>query len=142
MRNTNTVSTLLRASCLALAVTTTAISISAGDRSHPIRAGHNLLQDDTSRPALAIGEPLPPLGVRDATGRVLRIAELTRKGPVALVFLSTTCPLAKRYVERLKLLDETYAAKGVSLIGVFPNADGGGRPSDGASSGRLNRRGP
>ena len=118
----NSRSTGMSTGRVTLVVTMVAASMTAEGRDS-IRAGHNLLQDESSRPALAVGESLSPLAFLDTTGATLRLAELTPKGPVALVFLSTTCPLAKRYVGRLKLLHETYATRGVSIIGVFPNAD-------------------
>ena len=95
----------------------------ADDGDRTIRDGHNLLQDAPGRPTLAVGRRVPSLAFHDVEGTTVRLEEDLKNGPVAFVFLSTTCPLAKRYVERLKRLHQNYKPRGVTLVAVFPNAD-------------------
>jgi peroxiredoxin len=82
---------------------------------------HNLLRE--SQAAGRLGERFDHLAFRDLAGQSMYVADLCRRGPVAFVFTSTTCPLAKRYTERLKRLDEEFRPQGVTLIAVFSNAE-------------------
>ncbi len=43
------------------------------------------------------------------------------RGRRSLVFLSTSCPLAKRYTQRLNRLVDEFAEDDVTVCGVFPN---------------------
>jgi peroxiredoxin/mono/diheme cytochrome c family protein len=82
---------------------------------------HNLLRE--SEGDLEIGERFHHLSFRTLDGQALYVADLCRQGPVAFVFTSTTCPLAKRYIERLKRIDNEFGPRGATLIGVFSNAE-------------------
>ena len=62
-------------------------------------------------------------GFRDLNGQIHHLVDLVGHGPTAFVFLSTQCPLAKRYTERLKRMHADYQARGVSVIGVYSNSD-------------------
>jgi peroxiredoxin len=91
--------------------------------SNKIRSGHNLLQDRAARPAVEVGETIGDFGFRDLDGRTHHLAHMVQRGPCAVVFLSTKCPLAKRYTERIKRVQQQFASQGASLIGVYSNAD-------------------
>ncbi len=88
-----------------------------------IQTGHNLLRDVRVEPVVAPGSQLGPIAVKDVSGESLYLADLLERGPAVFVFLSTTCPLAKRYTARLNRLHQTYSRRGVTLIAVFPNID-------------------
>jgi peroxiredoxin len=88
-----------------------------------IRPGHNLYEDAPTDAVVAIGERISPLTFRESGGKAAHLAELLKSGPVTFVFVSTTCPVAKRYVERMKRLYQRYKAKGVHFFAVFPNTD-------------------
>lgn len=82
-----------------------------------------LLRESSGRPRVEIGDHVPGFVVRAVSGEDILVGPGPRRAPVAVVFLSTTCPLAKRYVERLKRLDTEFSSRGVRLIAIFPNAD-------------------
>ncbi len=105
---------------LVLCCLTIAASTLADDST--IRPGHNLLEDSDHR-EFGVGQVVPPISFHDLSGQTIRLEKRLERGPVAFVFLSTTCPLAKRYIERLKRLHTAYAARGATLIGVFSNGD-------------------
>ena len=106
-----------------------------------IRPVHNLLEGSADD-ALSIGDRIASLRFRDVSGEAHRwggeaadavskaagaaepagVAQQAGPKATAFVFLSTTCPLAKRYVERLKRLAKKYEGK-VAFFGVFPNED-------------------
>lgn len=93
-----------------------------GDAQSRIRSGHNLLQDSQTSDLIP-GSFVPELRFRDVSGKSHYLSETLEKGPAVFVFLSTQCPLAKRYTQRLIRLHESYAKQGVSLFAVFPNTD-------------------
>jgi peroxiredoxin len=95
----------------------------AQDSSPSIRLGHNLLEEHDSDHAVRIGEEVGEFGFRDIVGRTYHVRQLTKLGPVVIVFLSTKCPLAQRYAERLKRLSAHHSTRGVTVIGVYANAD-------------------
>ena len=43
------------------------------------------------------------------------------KGMMAYVFLGTTCPASRAYVERFRELERAYKPKGVSFVYIYPN---------------------
>lgn len=94
----------------------------AGDGDSQIRSGHNLL-GDASRAKLVPGDALGKLAFQTVAGKTVHLEDAVQKGPSVFVFLSTVCPLAKRYTGRLNRLHEAYADRGVRMFAVFPNAD-------------------
>ena len=68
-----------------------------------------------------------PVGIGDEVGRIrftdLRylprsLEELAPDRVSVLVFTSTTCPVARRYLPRLRALEEEYRGRGVAFLGV------------------------
>lgn len=88
-----------------------------------ISAGHNVLKEVNHRPALAVGAAVGALSFNDLEGKAYYLDDLCQKGPAVFVFLSTECPVAKRYTLRLARLHGSLAGKGVSIIGIHSNAD-------------------
>jgi hypothetical protein len=83
-----------------------------------VAAGHNLLQDASSADHSVDADRLR---FRDLDGQAYYVAELRQKGPVAFVFLSTSCPVARQYTQRLLQLHESFADSGVQFFAVFSN---------------------
>lgn len=94
----------------------------AKDNETRIKSGHNLLKDD-ARAALEPGMALGPLAFKTVGGQSIYLADTLKQGPAVFVFLSTQCPLAKRYTGRLNRLHDSYANRGVKLFAIFPNSD-------------------
>lgn len=65
-----------------------------------------------------LGERLPQLAFHDLEGNTVRVAD---EKATAFVFLSTSCPMAKRYTQRLNRLREAFSSQGVALYGIFSN---------------------
>lgn len=85
-------------------------------------------------PALALGAPttgtmvgnlLPKVSatasvLTDATPRTLQFDSRKTKHPTAYLFVGTSCPATKRYLERMKALEAAYRGK-VDFVFVYPN---------------------
>jgi hypothetical protein len=95
----------------------------AAEEESRIKPGHNLLQEADHRPAICPGDRLERMSFKDVTGKSYYLEDVTARGPTVFAFLSTKCPLAKRYTSRLIRLHDAYASRGVSLFAVFPNRD-------------------
>ena len=94
----------------------------AKNRDTRIKAGHNLLED-REQPEIAPGRQLGRLAFNTVAGKSVYLEDALGQGPVVFVFLSTQCPLAKRYTTRLNRLHETYTKQGVRLFAIFPNSE-------------------
>ena len=81
-----------------------------------INPSQRLLEADTQSHAVAIGSQAH-LACNDLTGKTYRVGE---DRPIAFVFLSTSCPLAKRYTQRLNRLHAEFG-QDATVLGVFPN---------------------
>ncbi|QDU64259.1 Thiol-disulfide oxidoreductase ResA [Planctomycetes bacterium Pan216] len=73
-------------------------------------------------PEPAIGRTVSDFTLRDGQGKEHRLSALTRRGPVAVVFLGTECPLVKLYIPKLEQLHQKFAPKGVTILGINANA--------------------
>lgn len=71
----------------------------------------------------AVNTAVPNLQFTDLQGRSYLLEQLTRRGPVVLVFMGAKCPVAQRYAVRLNKFYATYAPKGVQLFAIYPNYD-------------------
>jgi peroxiredoxin len=70
----------------------------------------------------AIGSYAPDFELPGTDGSVHHLARyLENYQAVAVVFMCNHCPYVKFYLERLKQLQQTYADRGVTLIGINPN---------------------
>ncbi len=93
----------------------------AEESSAGIRDGHNLLEEGSEPLAVRPGDAVGSLSFVSVQGDPVYLSEALQKGPAVLVFMSTECPLAKRYTMRLRRLHEAYADRGVRLFAIFPN---------------------
>ena len=87
-----------------------------------ITAGHNLLSENHAGESTAIST-VESFSFHDVEGSAWYSDDILSNGPAAFVFLSTKCPLAKRYTMRLNRLHEQFEDDGVTLFAVFPNSD-------------------
>lgn len=94
----------------------------AADKESQIEQGHNLL-GDAVRTAVLPGNEVNLLRFKTVADKPVYLSEALETGPAVFVFLSTKCPLAKRYTQRLNRLHEKYSDKGIQLVAVFPNSD-------------------
>jgi len=88
-----------------------------------IDARQRLLQSELNQEGL--GEDVSGLTFKDTAGHEYRAGE---SGHLAFVFLSKSCPLAKRYTQRLNRLHEEFSREvsskaGITVLGVFSNAE-------------------
>ena len=97
--------------------------VNAEESATRIRSGHNLLEDAAQNLSLRPGEQVDALAFKTIDGNAIYLEEAIQNGPAVFVFMSTTCPLAKRYTMRLRRLHEAYADQGVQMFAVFPNSD-------------------
>ena len=70
--------------------------------------------------AIPMGATVKGLAFKDTESKTHR---LKLQQATALVFLSTSCPLAKRYTQRLNRLHNELASQGADVVGVFPNEE-------------------
>ena len=88
-----------------------------------IRSGHNLLEDVKTDASVVPGSTIGAFAFKDIQGEAVYLSEAENDKLSVFVFMSTKCPLAKRYTMRLKRLHETYSKPGVQFFAVFPNSD-------------------
>jgi peroxiredoxin len=98
----------------ALALVIPAIALSAAE------------PEATSEPAvktgLKVGQPAPDFKIKDASGKLIDLAELTAKGPV-LVRLTCGCSGCDKELGYFQALHEAYKGKGLTSVAVFKEPD-------------------
>src|SRR4051794_9329461 len=70
------------------------------------------------RTKVAVGQPAPAFQIKDATGKVVDLAELTAKGPV-LVRLTCGCTGCDKELAYFKELSAAYKGQGLISLYVF-----------------------
>lgn len=95
----------------------------ADESTSEINRGHRLLEESSQSSELQPGDVVEALAFNNLDGEAVYLQDCVKQGPTLFVFMSTQCPLAKRYTARLNRLHESYAEKGVTVIAVFPNSD-------------------
>ncbi len=110
---------------LSLVVWTSHVAfLAADDQALEVAPGHNLLtESDAGERAVHVGTAVRPITFRDIAGSGYRLEELTERGPVVFAFVSSSCPLAGRYIERLKRLHAEFSPRGVSFFSVHSSAE-------------------
>lgn len=71
---------------------------------------------------LAIGDQAPEFKVKDSSGKVIDLAELTAKGPV-LVRLTCGCSGCDKELAYFQELHNAYASKGLTSLAIFREPD-------------------
>jgi peroxiredoxin len=80
--------------------------------------------EEPSRPAdkLAVGDKAPEFKIKDASGKVIDLAELTAKGPV-LLRLTCGCSGCDKELAYFQAIHEAYKDKGLTSLAVFKEPD-------------------
>jgi thiol-disulfide isomerase/thioredoxin len=71
--------------------------------------------------SLPIGSSAPDFSLPGIDGKVHTLGEYAASRVLAVVFTCNHCPVAQRYEDRLKKIEEDYRSKGVTLLAI--NAD-------------------
>jgi peroxiredoxin len=71
---------------------------------------------------VAVGEQAPAFIIKDATGKTIKLADLTAKGPV-LVRLTCGCSGCDKELAYFQKLDEAYKGQGLISLYVFKEPD-------------------
>ena len=83
-----------------------------------------LAADKPATPAkkVEVGKPAPEFKIKDATGKVIDLAELTAKGPV-LVRLTCGCSGCDKELAYFQALHEAYKEAGLTSVAIFKEPD-------------------
>ncbi|HUY91014.1 MAG TPA: redoxin domain-containing protein [Pirellulales bacterium] len=79
-------------------------------------------QPAAAEPKLAVGDQAPEFVVKDAAGKIIRLADLTAKGPV-LVRLTCGCSGCDKELGYFQELHKAYKGKGLTSLAVFKEPD-------------------
>jgi peroxiredoxin len=89
------------------------------------RADEPAAKDGASKAAdakLAVGDQAPEFVVKDADGKLIKLADLTAKGPV-LVRLTCGCSGCDKELTYFQELHKAYEGKGLTSLAVFKEPD-------------------
>ncbi len=73
-------------------------------------------------PALATGSKAPDFELKTLDGKPFSLTDALARGPVVLAFFKVSCPTCQYAFPFLERLNKTYAANGVSLVGISQNS--------------------
>lgn len=79
-------------------------------------------KQEPAKPRVAVGEQAPAFKIKDATGKVVDLAELSAKGPV-LVRLTCGCSGCDKELAYFQEIHEAYKGKGLTSLLVFKEPD-------------------
>jgi peroxiredoxin len=71
---------------------------------------------------VSVGETISDFKAADLEGNELSLASVKGKNGTVLIFISVQCPVSNAYNQRMEELAEVYRAKGVNVVGIYPNA--------------------
>ena len=71
----------------------------------------------------ALASPAPAFALPDLEGRTAKLAELTARGPVLLVFWATECVYCFAHIRDLNALQEKYRDAGLQVVGINIGAE-------------------
>ncbi|HVW36484.1 MAG TPA: redoxin domain-containing protein [Pirellulales bacterium] len=89
------------------------------------RADEPAAKEDAGKaaePKLAVGDQAPEFVVKDADGKLIKLADLTAKGPV-LVRLTCGCSGCDKELTYFQELHKAYEGKGLISLAVFKEPD-------------------
>src|SRR6058998_385210 len=69
-----------------------------------------------------VGSPAPEFKIKDASGKVIDLAELTAKGPV-LLRLTCGCSGCDKELAYFQAISEAYKEAGLTCVAVFKEPD-------------------
>ena len=85
-------------------------------------AAVTLAADPPTSAKVDVGQPAPAFKIKDPTGKVIDLAELTAKGPV-LVRLTCGCSGCDKELAYFQKIDEAYKGQGLVSLYVFKEPD-------------------
>ena len=74
------------------------------------------------RAKIAVGQQAPDFKIKDATGKIVNLAELTEKGPV-LVRLTCGCSGCDKELAYFQEIDAAYQKAGLTSVAIFKEPD-------------------
>jgi peroxiredoxin len=77
---------------------------------------------DAAKAKVAVGQQAPEFKIKDASGKVIDLGELTAKGPV-LVRLTCGCSGCDKELAYFQKINEAYKAQGLTSVLVFREPD-------------------
>jgi len=88
-----------------------------------LAAGMNAAEPaPTPRAKIAVGQQAPDFQIKDATGKIVKLSDLTEKGPV-LVRLTCGCSGCDKELAYFQQLSESYKGQGLTSLYVFKEPD-------------------
>lgn len=75
-----------------------------------------------AEPKVEVGAPAPAFKIKDPSGRMIDLAELTAKGPV-LLRLTCGCAGCDKELAYFQAMNETYKGRGLTSLLVFKEPD-------------------
>lgn len=72
--------------------------------------------------SLKIGEQAPEFAIKDSNGKIIKLADLTKKGPV-LVRLTCGCSGCDKELAYFQTLHKAYKGKGLTSLAIFREPD-------------------
>lgn len=103
-----------------LGILTMAVSVRADEPAKKDDAKKDVAEKVETK--LAVGQPAPAFKIKDSSGKLIDLAELTAKGPV-LVRLTCGCSGCDKELAYFQELHEAYKAKGLVSLAVFKEPD-------------------
>src|SRR6187200_3363489 len=73
--------------------------------------------------AAKIGSEASQLTFKDIRCVTRSLSDLGEAKGYALVFMNSSCPIAQRYLPRLKELNEKYQSQGITFVAVYNSQD-------------------
>lgn len=71
--------------------------------------------------SVEIGTKAPEFSLKSVDGKTHSLSEHLTSKYVALIFVSTRCPVSNDYNERMAKLNADYASKGITFLGINAN---------------------
>jgi peroxiredoxin len=72
--------------------------------------------------ALTPGTKAPGFALNDVNGKSHSLNDYSNSKYVALIFIATRCPVSNAYNERMVKLNDDYASKGITFLGINSNS--------------------
>lgn len=83
---------------------------------------HTAVAQPPAAPKVAVGEQAPAFKIKDASGKLIDLAELTANGPV-LVRLTCGCAGCDKELAYFQEINEAYKGQGLTSLLIFKEAD-------------------
>jgi len=81
-----------------------------------------LLAFSPAKNGYEVGDTAKDFKLKNVDGKLVSLSDYSSAKGFIIAFDCNTCPMSKAYNERIKALNEKYAAKGFPLIAINPNS--------------------